>query len=387
MLMTSEHAHVDLGSDFRDLVTSHVPWQEENRRLHPEVVDALTDAGVFRMRTPRAFGGYESPVRDLLEVASTLGAIDGATAWTAAVYWIPTWMTSMLPEEGQAEVFTHPDVRVCGTLSPGGVAKAVSGGFEISGGWSFISGAMHADWQLLVVVDQDGPAGPMPLIALARMSELQIVDDWHTSGLRGSGSVSTRCEQLFIPAERTAPLPAVLHGNGPWKASAIYNAPLLPVASACSVGSVVGMARGALADFEQRIDNRGITYTGYSSQFEAPLTHLQLAQAHQLMDEAAYHADRLVDTVDNKAAERATWTVAERVHARALMGSAVRRAKEVIELTSNASGGRSIYLTQAAQRFWRDVNAVSLHALMHPDTNAELYGRVLAGLDPDTLYV
>jgi hypothetical protein len=24
---------------------------------------------------------------------------------------------------------------------------------------------------------------------------------------------------------------------------------------------------------------------------------------------------------------------------------------------------------------------------MHPDTNAELYGRILCGLEPDTLYV
>jgi hypothetical protein len=28
-----------------------------------------------------------------------------------------------------------------------------------------------------------------------------------------------------------------------------------------------------------------------------------------------------------------------------------------------------------------------LHALMHPATNTELYGRILCGLEPNTLYI
>jgi hypothetical protein len=39
------------------------------------------------------------------------------------------------------------------------------------------------------------------------------------------------------------------------------------------------------------------------------------------------------------------------------------------------------------QRFLRDIQAINLHALMHPNTNLELYGRVLCGLEADTLYI
>lgn len=371
----------------RETIAGHVPWQEENRRLHPDVVDALSRTGVFGLRTPKAHGGAEASTRELLEVAATIGEVDGATAWTAAVYWIPTWMASQLPEEGQAEVFAEPDTRVCGTLSPGGVAVPTDGGYVVSGQWGFISGALHADWQLLVAVDQTHEQGPLPVVALVRMEELQVVDDWHTSGLRATGSVTTAADGVFVPAGRVAPLPVVLEGRGPRQDSDIFAAPLLPVASACSVGSALGMARGALAAFEARIHGRGITYTGWSDQAQAPLTHRQLACARLLLDEATFHAERLVDLVDSKAAAHEEWTVQERVHARGLMGAVVSRAKEVADLTANASGGSSIYTTNAAQRFWRDLNAVNLHALMHPDTNFELYGRTLAGLEPDTLYV
>jgi len=58
-----------------------------------------------------------------------------------------------------------------------------------------------------------------------------------------------------------------------------------------------------------------------------------------------------------------------------------------VDIFNNASGGSSIYNDVPIQRIHRDITAVNLHALMHPDTNTELYGRVLCGLEPNTLYI
>ena len=104
------------------VLQKHAAWSEENRRLHEESIEALADAGVFRMRVPARYGGYESDTRTLVDVATELGRADGSTAWTASVYWIPTWMACMFPDQVQDEVFSTPDVRVCGTLSPSALA-------------------------------------------------------------------------------------------------------------------------------------------------------------------------------------------------------------------------------------------------------------------------
>jgi alkylation response protein AidB-like acyl-CoA dehydrogenase len=69
------------------------------------------------------------------------------------------------------------------------------------------------------------------------------------------------------------------------------------------------------------------------------------------------------------------------------MGATCRLAKEAVDILAGASGGSSIYLDVPIQRFLRDIQAINLHALMHPNTNFELYGRVLCGLEPDTLYI
>lgn len=368
----------------------HADWSEENRRIHDKSVQVLADAGLFRMRAPAQYGGHQSDTRTLYEVAVELGRADGSAAWTASVYWIPTWMAGLFPDGAQAEVFATPDVRICGTLSPTGTAAPADGGIVVDGRWGFITGALHAHWQLIVAVLIGADSEPMPVMALVPMEDLTVVDDWYTSGLKGTGSVTTAAQGVFVPQERVVPLGAVLQGQSASQANegqTIYRAPLLPVAAASSVGPVVGMAKGAMDAFLARLPERKITYTSYERQSDAALTHLQVADASIRIDEAEFHAHRLTAQVDAKAAEGSEWTLPERVRARADMGAVCRLAKEAVDILNTASGASSIRLDVPIQRFQRDVQAVNLHALMHPDTNAELYGRVLCGLEPNTLYV
>lgn len=380
---------VQRASGLAPLLRKHAAWCEDNRRLHEETIEALADAGIFRMRVPTSYGGFECDTRTLVEVAAELGQADGSTAWTASVYWIPTWMTSLFPDAVKEEVFSTPNVRVCGTLSPSAMATPADGGVVVNGKWNFVSGALHSHWQEIVAI-QVGPGEPMPIIGLVPISDLQIVDDWYTAGLKATGSVTTIAENVFIPAERVLPLGAILQGAGASGQDAdrpIYRNPLLPVASASSIGTVIGLVKGAKEAFFERLPDRKITYTSYESQREAPLTHLQVAEATMKADEAGFHAHRLADLVDGKGVDGTPWTLQERVQARADMGAVCRLGKEAIDILSLASGGSSIYSNVPIQRIARDVHAVNMHALMHPDTNSELYGRVLCGLEPNTLYI
>lgn len=372
------------------MLRKHASWAEQNRRLHEDVVSALSEAGLFKLRRPRRYGGFEADTETLLDVAAELGRGDGAASWVTSVYWIPGWMACMFPDHVQDEVFAGPDTRVCGTLSPSATALPAKGGVRVNGKWQFISGAHHADWQEVLAVLVPAKGQPYPIMALVPMSDLLVVDDWNTSGLKGTGSVSTVAKDLFIPQDRVMPLPAVLQGRPASVANAdspVYRVPLLPVASASSVGTVIGLGRAAKDAFYRRLPDRKITYTAYESQREAPITHLKAAEAAMKLDEAEFHARRLARQVDSKGLAGGEWSLDERAVARADMGMAVRLAKQAIDIYASASGGTSIYEDQPIQRIARDIQAISLHALMNPDTNTELYGRVLCGLEPNTLYI
>lgn len=377
-------------SELVPLLQTHAEWTEQHRRLHDDVLGALADAGILRMRVPTRFGGFESDARTMVEVASTLGQGDGSTSWTASVWWITNWMAGLFPDEAQEEVFTTPDTRVCGTLSPTAMALPTDGGVVVNGKWGFISGALHSQWQLVVAVTPTADGGHEPIMALAPISQLHLIDDWHTMGLRGTGSVTTVAQDLFIPAHRVMSLGAMLHeqyGSKQNADSPIYRGPLLATASASSVGTVIGLAKGARDAFLARLPERKITYTNYASQREAPLTHLQVADAVLTIDAAEFHAQRLATLLDTRNASGEAWTLTERTRARVDMGRACQLVQQAVDTLRRASGGSSVYSNVPIQRIDRDVQAINLHALMHPDTNLELYGRVLCGLEPNTFYV
>ncbi|MGW4273565.1 acyl-CoA dehydrogenase family protein [Streptomyces seoulensis] len=381
---------VQRAGELAPLLKKNAAQAEEERRLQDETIEALAGAGLFKLRVPKRYGGYEADTRTLVEVAAELGRADGAASWTTSVYWIPTFMTCLFPDSVQDEVFSTPDVRICGTLSPSALAAPAEGGIVVNGKWGFVSGARHAHWQEIIAVQPTPDGRHLPVMALVPMSDLRIIDDWDTSGLRGTGSVSTVAQDVFVPQERVIPLPAILQGQYASElnaASPVYRVPLLPVAAASSVGTVLGLARAARDAFFERLPGRTLTYTSYDTQAEAPLTHHQVATATLKIDQAEFHAYRLADLVDGKGLSGEEFTLEERARARADMGAVVRLAKEAVGILAAASGGSSIYRDVPIQRISRDIQAVSLHALMNPDTNNELYGRVLCGLEPNTLYI
>ncbi|WP_218134834.1 acyl-CoA dehydrogenase family protein [Amycolatopsis xylanica] len=387
----SEQEFVSRASNLVPLLKANAAWTEENRKLHPESLEALTDAGFFRMRIPKRYGGHEVGLRTLSETVTELARGDGSTAWTASVWTISTWIACLFPDEVQDEIFSTPDVRVCGILSPTATATPTAGGYIVNGKWTFNSGAQQSHWNTnsAILLDPDAD-GPEPIMTAIPLKDLEIIDDWHTSGLRGTGSVSTVAQDVFVPAERVLKMGPVLHQKYSSVKNAdspIFQAPLLPTACATVSAIAVGLAKAAKENFFERLPGRKITYTDYTNQSEAPLTHLQVAEATIKVDESSFHALRAADLVDAKTASGEEWTLEERARVRLDLGATCQRAKEAVDILATASGGSSAYSSVPMQRIERDIRVVNLHAVMHPNTNLELYGRIACGLGPNTHYL
>ncbi|ASO20929.1 alkylation response protein AidB-like acyl-CoA dehydrogenase [Actinoalloteichus hoggarensis] len=380
---------LDRASTLVPVLRRHALWQEENRRLHEETIQALTDSGLLRMRMPAHHGGGESDLRTLVDVLAELARGDGSTSWTVAVWAISTWMVGMFPDDVQDEVFATPDVRVSGILSPSAMATPTDGGVLLTGRWAFNSGATQSHWNTNAAVMPNAEGELEPIMTLIPLSDLAIIDDWHTAGLRGSGSVTTAAENLFVPQERVLPLGPVLGGRHRSVRNAdspMYRAPFMPTAATTVGATALGLAKAAKEAFFERLPGRKITYTSYDDQSTAPLTHLQVGEAVTKIDEAEFHARRAAAMVDEKGAAE-EWTVEERARVRLDVGAVCLRAKEAVDVLNTASGGSSIYRDVPIQRIERDVQTLNLHAIMHPNTNLELYGRILCGLEPNTSFL
>ncbi len=372
------------------LLRERALWMEENRALHEEVIEAIADSGILKMRVPLRYGGFESDMGTVVDVLTELARGDGSTGWTASVWLISTWMMGLFPDEVQDEVFATPNVRISGILSPGAMAAPVDGGYLVNGKWSFNSGARQSTWNTNAAVTPTEDGGFAPVMIALPISDLQIIDDWYASGLRASGSVTTIAENVFVPAERVMHMGPVLQGVHRSKLNAdalMYQAPFMPTACATISAPALGLALAAKDAFLDRLPGRKITYTSYENQAEAPITHLELADAVTRIDEVGFHAHRAADTIDGKGRAGESWTLEERARVRLSLGAACRRAKEAVEILEGASGGSSVYRDVPIQRIRRDVQVLNLHAILHPNTNLELYGRIACGLDSNTPYI
>ncbi|MBT2209282.1 acyl-CoA dehydrogenase family protein [Actinomadura sp. NEAU-AAG7] len=370
---------------------AHAEWADENRRLHEDALDALAESGALRMRVPARHGGLETDYAALQQVIAEIAHADGSAAWNTAVWSMCSWLAGLFPDPVQAEVFGEAGVRVCGVLSPSGTGRPDGTDLVIDGRWSFVSGAPQSGWQIVLAM-APAPGGEQmwPVMALVPMAELEIVDDWYTAGLRGTASVTTVASGVRVPAERVLPMPAVLQERYATRLnldSPVWRAPMMATGSACFMGVATGTARAAVAGFLRELPGRKITYTAYESRRDAALTHFQVAEATYLADEADFHAGRLADRLDRKGRANEPWDVTERVSARAALGRVFQLAERAVDTVATASGATSLYRTAPVQRMRRDVQALNQHALMHPHTNAELYGRVLCGLEPNTAYL
>ncbi|MEV7386092.1 acyl-CoA dehydrogenase family protein [Streptomyces sp. NPDC091215] len=376
--------------ELQPLIRSHALRAERQGRVTGEVVEALTGAGIYRMNVPRRFGGYQTSLRTQVDVLSEVSAACGSTGFMALIQAGCAFIAALFPDEAQDEIFTGPDVRVGGTLIPGSRAVAADGGYVVNGNSPFATGCQDADWHLLTALAHTGDGPPQMLWLAIPMAELKVLDDWNVSGLAASGSNTVVAQDVHVPAHRVLPVGPLLAGVSESRrnsADPFYRMPVLLLFCAWTAANALGLARAALTQFGERIHQRGITYTVYERQHEAPVTHLQFAEATMKVASAELIAADFVGLIEARAADGEPYTMQERARIRAQCGYLTRLCKEAADLIGSASGASSLHREVPVQRIVRDLNALSLHSFVNPAANLELYGRVLSGLDAGTPFL
>ena len=375
---------VDRAAALVPLLLERAPAAEQARRVSDASFDALSEAGIFSMTAPKRYGGAEVDFQTQCDVLAHLARGCPSTSWVATIYSAMSWLVGTFPDEAQDEIFADRDPRISGVFSPTGTGVPKDGGVLVNGRWGFNTGCHGASWTVLNVLVGTG-AQAVPTCVIARSRELTIVDDWYATGMSATGSNTIVASNVFIPAYRCLGLPDMLEARLPARHNAdnpYFNHPLSPVLTVNAGGTPLGMAQGALEEFRSRLPGRGIAYTFYTNKAEAPVTHLQLAEAALTLESADAHVRRAAALLDQHTS--GAMSIDARVKSRAHIAYAMGLARQSVDTLFYASGASSIQTHVPIQRFQRDVQALANHAIMHTQTALELYGRVLCGLAPNT---
>jgi len=378
------------------VLRANIAEAELERRLPQASVDALTEAGLLRLLTPKRFGGYEVGLRTYLDVTAEIARGGcSASAWYAFILNQSDWVLGTLQDEAQQAVWnTGPDTKLCAQLNPMGPIEITpaDGGVRVSGRWGFASAGLHSTWTIFgwPVIDERGE--PVDLkIGLVRIADLEVEDTWYSAGMAGTGSNTFVARDVFIPDEYQSVISlALIHQYPtPHKDEYAYQQNAAGIYSLAAFPPALGLAQAALEQTLAKLARGGksISYTRYADSSKAPTTQLAVAQSATLIDCAFLQARAAADELDAVARTGRDMSPLDSAKNRMRVANAARNVREAIDLLLNVQGAGSFALVNPLQRLWRDINTCTRHGLVNSEMNHEVYGRALVGADEQQMHL
>jgi indole-3-acetate monooxygenase len=361
------------------LIEKHRDDGERDRSLPKPVFEELRQTGLLDLWKSNRYGGYEVDNETSVRVVEQVARFDGAVGWNLLILGAGGLFASYLPPDTADEIFD--DAVVAGSFAPNGQAIPVPGGHRVTGRWSFASGCQQANWFIAgALTMQDGrprllPEGrPEIQLHLLPAADCQILDTWHTAGMRGTGSHDFEAEEVFVPSDRRFPFDDLFRSPRHDPTRPPFHHVALPGLAAVGLG----IARDAIDTFTSAATTktpRGGTSTllGYHTVHEkVGRAEAVLGSARAYLLEAVRSAASGTDR-DSEQMEETTALV------RLASTHAAQSAAEVASLMFTAGGGSAVYATSRLERCFRDANTVTHHAMIQ-SLNYEMVGQYLLGL-------
>lgn len=356
---------------------------ERDRCLPDDILEALRDAGLLRLQTPREFGGCELDYTSYMRVVEEVAKADGSAGWNVAIL-NGGLVCGAVPDRTARAIFgAGPDVCIPGSFNErNGRAQPVQGGYHVSGRWTFVSGCRHADWLQFActIVDGDAPRldtnGRMVVrrVLVPRVS-VEIVDTWHVGGLRGTGSNDVVVADVFVPEDFTIALPI-----RPTRTDPLWSFPPYSTLGLGFVAVTLGIARTAIETVKDLAGaKRPHRATGLLR--ERAMVQVDIARAEVLLEAARAYLYGQLSAVWQSTERGDTVGIEQRAMLRAAVVHAAESAARVVDLMYTAAGGSSIYENCPLERCFRDVHTATQQIMLQPQ-HWESVGRVLLGLEP-----
>ncbi|MBU2607511.1 MAG: acyl-CoA dehydrogenase family protein [Alphaproteobacteria bacterium] len=357
---------------------------EEVRRLPADLAAKLAKAGVFRMITPKSFGGLELAPHDFVETVEAVATANASAGWCVMIGATTAMNAAYMDPATAGEIYSDPGIITGGVFAPMGKAVDEGDHYRVSGRWQWGSGSANCTWLCGgCTIWENGEMKRLPSGAPdARMmvfpaSDATLLDTWHVMGLKGTGSGDIEVKDIRVPKGRSVSLVSDQpHEKGP-----LFKFPAFGLLSLGVCAVALGNARGSLDAFA------ALATAKKSQGSSKTLAERQTMQAEFARCEAAWRAARayLFDEIEK------TWSVAEgegaipmerRAALRMACTHMTRTGADICRTLYDLGGGAALFEASDLQRRFRDAHAITQHIVTAPST-WELTGRILFGLPTD----
>lgn len=382
MTMTGSDC-VKAARGLRGLIESEANRIEEASTMTERAVDAISDAGLFGLIVPAAYGGPEADVRTIIDVCEEISFADGSTGWAYAQNTtVSAYAAYLAPEFARPLAASRA---AAGMFAPLGIAHEEADGYRVSGSFKFGSGSGHAQFMGgAAMVMKDGEMAPfvngLPQMRafIVPMDRVVLRGNWDVMGLRGTGSYDFDVPEQYVEAGRTFPVfDAETVAGGP-----IYGLGPIVLGTISSVAWAIGVASRALHEIAE------IAKGGRIRLGSLPLAEQVTFQRDFGIHVSAVNAARLLAYVSYENAvmgiERGdpSTIIADRIRETKATASYVTRvAKEAVTFAYESSGSSGLRNPSRLQRCFRDIHVGAAHQVFDDRNYVEL-AKPFLGVEP-----
>ena len=351
---------------------------EEERCTPAATIDDYKQSGLIRMIQPRRYGGQEMGWDVLCEVTEILAAACGSQAWIQRICTGHAQILATFLPEAQEDVWGDDhDTLISASFDPIGRARKVDGGYTFSGRHGFSSGIDHCLWHLCGGFVEEGDGLDGPFLFLVPRSDVEIIDDWHTMSLRGTGSKSFKVEKAFVPEHRILDVRKARDGTGPGtvvNTAPVYRTPRGGITTTGFAALTVGMARGVLADWYEYTrprKSRGVPIA------EKETVQLLAAHCSAEIDAAGLLYFTTICNAQRKLEAGEKFSEIELGTSRRNVGYACKLALEAGTRLFNAAGGRALFEGHSLERQYRNLVGAASHHGVNWENLGVSYGKLV----------
>ena len=360
------------------------PACEAARKLTPAVMEALNRQGLVRYLQPRAWGGMELPFVAYFDIPEMLSRGDISVGWTVDNLASHHRNLATFDPRAQEDVWgSNPDAGIAsGIAYPQGRGVPAKDGIVLSGEWSFSSGTDHSDWSLLACIVRDGDRILDYLFCLLHRTQYEVVDDWHTLGMRATSSKSVRCKDVFVPAYRSVSMYVAREGHS-WpglrtNSNSHYRIPISALGGHGIGACLIGNARAALETAIDLVKSRSTNYTGARMR-DFQTVQLRIGAAGAKIDAAYLLLRNDCLEVQRMYEEGGAPDIETRLRYKRNAAMGVKLCVEAVDSLHEMAGGNGIYDHHPLQRMFRDMHAAAGHFSFSVDAQLPPWGLVVLG--------
>src|SRR6516165_4373237 len=359
---------------------------ERRRELPDPIVEDLIERGLFHLLLPRALGGAELRPAAYVAVIEEVAKHDASVAWCLGQACGCTMTAAYLDPDVARKIFgRRRGIVAWGPTGPA-EARAVPGGYRLSGTWSFASGSHHATWlgAHVAILDPNGApqlrpdGGPVVRTLLFPKAGANFTDIWHVIGLRGTGSDSYTVTDLFVPEEYTVLRDAAAKPRQP---GLLYAFSSSNIYASGFAGVALGIARSTLDAFVELARDK-IPRGAKRTLRDNNVVQAQVSQSEARLRGARAFLLGSLDEIWRDVSRSRRLTMDHNTTIRLASTWAIHQACDVVDTAYHAAWATAIFESNPFERRFRDIHTV-IQQYQGRQAHFETVGQALLGLEPE----